>query len=134
MSPALGEVYMMSTSGARGNISQVRQLVAMRGLMADAKGGLDLIGHIESQRDSPPSENNWPSEDGAPEDDRTELMHRTVPESPMPSGVYLYRHNPMHAVLEQLTTLHRSRHHGRFRGSRTARPTAQDQVHLHVNR
>ncbi|CAE7660680.1 rpoC2 [Symbiodinium necroappetens] len=33
-------VYMMSTSGARGNISQVRQLVAMRGLMADAKGQL----------------------------------------------------------------------------------------------
>ena len=34
----LTEVYMMSTSGARGNISQVRQLLAMRGLMADAKG------------------------------------------------------------------------------------------------
>ncbi|CAE7032798.1 rpoC2 [Symbiodinium natans] len=33
-------VYMMSTSGARGNISQVRQLLAMRGLMADAKGQL----------------------------------------------------------------------------------------------
>lgn len=33
-------VYMMSTSGARGNISQVRQLVAMRGLMADATGQL----------------------------------------------------------------------------------------------
>ena len=33
-------VYMMSKSGARGNISQVRQLVAMRGLMADAKGQL----------------------------------------------------------------------------------------------
>jgi len=33
-------VYMMSTSGARGNISQVRQLLAMRGLMADANGQL----------------------------------------------------------------------------------------------
>lgn len=34
----IAQVYMMSKSGARGNISQVRQLVAMRGLMADAKG------------------------------------------------------------------------------------------------
>ena len=34
---------MMSTSGARGNISQVRQLLAMRGLMADAKGTLDAL-------------------------------------------------------------------------------------------
>lgn len=33
-------VYMMATSGARGNISQVRQLIAMRGLMADANGQL----------------------------------------------------------------------------------------------
>ena len=31
-------VYMMAFSGARGNISQVRQLVAMRGLMADPRG------------------------------------------------------------------------------------------------
>ena len=31
-------VYMMAFSGARGNISQVRQLVAMRGLMADPQG------------------------------------------------------------------------------------------------
>jgi hypothetical protein len=34
----LNPVYMMAFSGARGNISQVRQLVGMRGLMADAKG------------------------------------------------------------------------------------------------
>lgn len=33
-------VYMMANSGARGNISQVRQLIAMRGLMADANGQL----------------------------------------------------------------------------------------------
>lgn len=31
-------VYMMAFSGARGNISQIRQLVAMRGLMADPQG------------------------------------------------------------------------------------------------
>jgi hypothetical protein len=31
-------VYMMAFSGARGNISQVRQLVGMRGLMADQQG------------------------------------------------------------------------------------------------
>ncbi len=34
----LNSVYMMSTSGARGNMSQVRQLVGMRGLMADPQG------------------------------------------------------------------------------------------------
>src|SRR4028118_2308550 len=34
----LNSVYMMSSSGARGNISQVRQLVGMRGLMADPQG------------------------------------------------------------------------------------------------
>jgi hypothetical protein len=33
-------VYMMAFSGARGNVSQVRQLVGMRGLMADPKGDL----------------------------------------------------------------------------------------------
>lgn len=38
----LNPVYMMAFSGARGNVSQVRQLVGMRGLMADAKG--DIIG------------------------------------------------------------------------------------------
>jgi DNA-directed RNA polymerase subunit beta' len=31
-------VYMMAFSGARGNLSQVRQLVGMRGLMSDPKG------------------------------------------------------------------------------------------------
>lgn len=33
-------VYMMAFSGARGNISQVRQLVGMRGLMADPQGAI----------------------------------------------------------------------------------------------
>jgi DNA-directed RNA polymerase subunit beta' len=34
----LNPVYMMAFSGARGNLSQVRQLVGMRGLMADSQG------------------------------------------------------------------------------------------------
>ena len=34
----LNPVYMMAFSGARGNISQVRQLVGMRGLMANSQG------------------------------------------------------------------------------------------------
>lgn len=34
----LNPVFMMAFSGARGNISQVRQLVGMRGLMADPEG------------------------------------------------------------------------------------------------
>ena len=34
----LNPVYMMAFSGARGNISQVRQLTGMRGLMADPSG------------------------------------------------------------------------------------------------
>jgi len=34
----LNSIYMMAFSGARGNISQVRQLVGMRGLMADPQG------------------------------------------------------------------------------------------------
>ena len=33
-------VYMMAFSGARGNISQVRQLIGMRGLMSNSKGTL----------------------------------------------------------------------------------------------
>lgn len=37
-SNVLNPVYMMAFSGARGNISQVRQLVGMRGLMADPQG------------------------------------------------------------------------------------------------
>nr|YP_764414.2 RNA polymerase beta'' subunit [Stigeoclonium helveticum] len=35
---SLNPVYMMAFSGARGNVSQVRQLVAMRGLMSDPQG------------------------------------------------------------------------------------------------
>ena len=34
----LNAIYMMAFSGARGNISQVRQLVGMRGLMSDPQG------------------------------------------------------------------------------------------------
>nr|QUE29825.1 RNA polymerase beta'' subunit [Erythrotrichia carnea] len=37
-SDPLNSVYMMAFSGARGNISQVRQLVGMRGLMSDPQG------------------------------------------------------------------------------------------------
>ena len=36
----LNSVYIMAFSGARGNISQVRQLVGMRGLMSDPSGQL----------------------------------------------------------------------------------------------
>jgi len=34
----MNSIYMMAFSGARGNLSQVRQLVGMRGLMADSQG------------------------------------------------------------------------------------------------
>ena len=37
-SDPLNSLYIMAFSGARGNISQVRQLVGMRGLMADPQG------------------------------------------------------------------------------------------------
>ena len=37
-SNALNPVYIAALSGARGNISQVKQLVGMRGLMSDSKG------------------------------------------------------------------------------------------------
>lgn len=37
-SDPLNSIYMIAFSGARGNISQVRQLIGMRGLMADQKG------------------------------------------------------------------------------------------------
>ena len=37
-SDPLNPLYIMAFSGARGNISQVRQLVGMRGLMADQQG------------------------------------------------------------------------------------------------
>jgi hypothetical protein len=40
MTNPVNPVYMMAFSGARGNISQVRQLVAMRGLMADPQGAI----------------------------------------------------------------------------------------------
>ncbi len=33
-------VYMMATSGARGNIKQLRQLAGMRGLVANARGDI----------------------------------------------------------------------------------------------
>ena len=38
ISQKLNPLYLMAFSGARGNISQVRQLVGMRGLMADPQG------------------------------------------------------------------------------------------------
>ncbi len=34
----LNPIYMMANSGARGSVNQIRQLAAMRGLMADASG------------------------------------------------------------------------------------------------
>ena len=36
----LNPVYLMCSSGARGNVSQIRQLVAMRGLMSDSAGNV----------------------------------------------------------------------------------------------
>ncbi|GAH77490.1 unnamed protein product, partial [marine sediment metagenome] len=33
-----GGIYMMATSGAKGNISQIRQMAGMRGLMTDPAG------------------------------------------------------------------------------------------------
>ncbi|MBI4336535.1 MAG: DNA-directed RNA polymerase subunit beta', partial [Chloroflexi bacterium] len=36
--PEYGGIYMMAASGAKGNISQIKQMVGMRGLMADPKG------------------------------------------------------------------------------------------------
>jgi DNA-directed RNA polymerase subunit beta' len=33
-----GSIYMMATSGAKGNIAQIRQMAAMRGLMTDPSG------------------------------------------------------------------------------------------------
>lgn len=38
ISDFLNPVYLMAFSGARGNISQIRQLIGMRGLMADPQG------------------------------------------------------------------------------------------------
>lgn len=34
----LNPIYMMALSGARGNISQIKQLIGMRGLMSDSQG------------------------------------------------------------------------------------------------
>ena len=34
----LNPIYMMANSGARGSVNQIRQLAAMRGLMADTSG------------------------------------------------------------------------------------------------
>lgn len=57
----LNPLYMMILSGARGNISQIKQLVGMRGIMADSQGeminlsitsnfkeGLSIIEHFIS--------------------------------------------------------------------------------------
>ena len=38
--PTFGGIYMMATSGAKGNISQIKQMAGMRGLMSDPKGHL----------------------------------------------------------------------------------------------
>ena len=36
--PSYGSIYMMADSGAKGNISQVKQMAGMRGLMTDPRG------------------------------------------------------------------------------------------------
>ena len=36
--PDYGSVYMMATSGAKGNIAQIKQMAGMRGLMTDPRG------------------------------------------------------------------------------------------------
>ena len=36
--PSLGDVYLMASSGAKGNISNIKQMVGMRGLMSDPSG------------------------------------------------------------------------------------------------
>ncbi|MSQ11617.1 MAG: DNA-directed RNA polymerase subunit beta' [Dehalococcoidia bacterium] len=38
--PSFGGVYLMASSGAKGNISQIKQMAGMRGLMSDPKGQL----------------------------------------------------------------------------------------------
>jgi DNA-directed RNA polymerase subunit beta' len=38
--PSFGGVYLMATSGAKGNISQIKQMAGMRGLMSDPQGRL----------------------------------------------------------------------------------------------
>ncbi|MBI4200026.1 MAG: DNA-directed RNA polymerase subunit beta', partial [Chloroflexi bacterium] len=36
--PSYGGIYMMATSGAKGNIAQIKQMAGMRGLMSDPRG------------------------------------------------------------------------------------------------
>ena len=38
--PSFGGTYLMASSGAKGNISQIKQMAGMRGLMSDPKGRL----------------------------------------------------------------------------------------------
>ena len=47
----LNSIYLMAFSGARGNLSQVRQLVGMRGLMSDPKGQIMDIPIIHNFRE-----------------------------------------------------------------------------------
>lgn len=50
-SDPLNPIYLMAFSGARGNLSQVRQLVGMRGLMADPNGQIIDIPIIHNFRE-----------------------------------------------------------------------------------
>ena len=47
----LNSIYLMAFSGARGNLSQVRQLVGMRGLMSDQNGQIIDIPIIHNFRE-----------------------------------------------------------------------------------
>ena len=47
----LNSIYLMAFSGARGNLSQVRQLVGMRGLMSDPNGQIIDIPIIHNFRE-----------------------------------------------------------------------------------
>ena len=47
----LNSIYLMAFSGARGNLSQVRQLVGMRGLMSDPQGQIIDIPIIHNFRE-----------------------------------------------------------------------------------
>ena len=47
----LNSIYLMAFSGARGNLSQVRQLVGMRGLMSDPQGNIIDIPIIHNFRE-----------------------------------------------------------------------------------
>ena len=50
-SDPLNSIFLMAFSGARGNVSQVRQLVGMRGLMSDSKGQIIDIPIINNFRE-----------------------------------------------------------------------------------